>query len=369
MAKDALTLAWHDMSRRHFATAIKRLEARADVYEDNFEYYLTLGIACLYVGDVGAASSYFQMARRIKLTDTRLLLGQAAIFLRRGDTARALQYYLEIKENDPSNKTARAAMEFIRLHGDYDTICRWIDTGRIEQFYPSVGVNPDKIVMISLPVVALCLGIFVASRFFTKSQIYNGPRADLSKLELTSDEISSAKEDDLSTQSYKFLLSNKEISKRYNNALQFFQNHRDNAAQVEINYILNSNASLSIKKKASLLAGYLEIPDFDTIKDVPSYSDVLSNYALYLDCWVDWGGKISNAITYDNGSYSCDLLVGDDSLSHYEGSVNVKFDASPVIEGSQPVRILGKINLEDGKVILKGRAVYQSVYKGNSAPK
>ena len=60
-----------------------------EIYEDNYEFYLTLGIACLYVGDIGAASSYFQLARRIKLTDTRLLMGQAAIFLRRGDTARA----------------------------------------------------------------------------------------------------------------------------------------------------------------------------------------------------------------------------------------------------------------------------------------
>ena len=103
MAKDALSLAWSDMKCRHFATAIKRLESRADVYEENFEYYLTLGIACLYVGDIGASSSYFQMARKIKLTDTRLLIGQAAIFLRRGDTARAIQYYLEILGNAPQN--------------------------------------------------------------------------------------------------------------------------------------------------------------------------------------------------------------------------------------------------------------------------
>ena len=61
MAKDALSLAWLDMRRRRFATAIKRLEAKKDIYEENFEYYLTLGIACLYVGDIGASSSYFQL--------------------------------------------------------------------------------------------------------------------------------------------------------------------------------------------------------------------------------------------------------------------------------------------------------------------
>ena len=362
MSKDVLTLAWQDMRRRHFATAIKRLESRADIYEENFEYYLSLGIACLYVGDIGASSSYFQMARKIRLTDTRLLLGQAAIFLRRGDTARALQYYLEIKENDPTNKIADSAMEFLRIHGDYDTICRWVDTGRIEQFYPPLGVNPDKIAMICLPIIACVVGCVCAFSFFPRGQQYTGPRADLSKLELTVDEKSDAKEKDMSTQSYKFVLTNKEITKKYDNALQYFQSHRDNAAQIELNYLLNSNAALSIKQKAAVLMGYFETPDFDSIKDVPSYSDVVSNYLLYVDCWVDWGGKISNAVTYENGSYSCDLLVGDESLSKYEGTVNVKFDSTPVIDGSQPVRILGKIMIDGSTVCLKGRAVYQSIY-------
>lgn len=361
MAKDVLTLAWSDMRRRKFATAIKRLEVREDIYHDNFEYYLTLGIACLYVGDIGAASTYFQMARRIRLTDTRLLLGQAAIFLRRGDTARALQYYLEIREYESGNKIAANAMEFIRVHGNYDTICRWVDTGRIEQFYPPLGVNPNKIIMLVIPVVACILGCVVALKVIPRGQQISGPRADLSKLELSVDEKSDAKEKDLTTQSYKYILSNKEITQGYNKALQNFQNHKDNAAQIEINKLLNSNAALSIKKKANVLMGYLEIPDFDTITDVPSFSDVQNNNVLYLDCWVNWGGKISNAVTYEDGSYTCDLLVGDESLSHYEGTINVSFDSTPVIDGSQSVKILGQVVLKDGNVCLKGRAVYQSI--------
>lgn len=362
MTKDVLTLAWKDMKRRKFATAIKRLEAKEDIYHDNFEYYLTLGIACLYVGDIGASSTYFQLARRIHLTDTRLLLGQAAIFLRRGDTARALQYYLEIKENEPGNKIAESAMEFIRVHGDYDTICRWVDTGRIEQFFPPIGTNPDKIIMIAVPILTCVLGCFVALAFLPKAGRVSGPRADLSTLELTAEEKSDAKEKDLSTQSYNIILTDKEITKKYNNALLYFQNHRDNAAQVEINTILNSNAALSIKKKANVLMGYLEIPDFDSVTDVPSYSDVISDKTLYLDCWVNWGGKISNAVTYEDGSYSCDLLVGDESLTHYEGTINVRFESAPVIDGSYPVKILGKIVLTNDNLSLVGRAVYQSIH-------
>lgn len=362
MAKDVLTIAWSEMRRRRFASAIRLLESKADVYEDNFEFYLQTGIACLYAGDIGSASTYFQRARRISLKDSRLLLGQAAIFLRRGDVDRALQYYFEIKENEPDNKTAVQAMEFIRTHGDYDTICRWVDTGRIEQFYPPLGTNPDKIWAVIIPAVACALGVFLAVRLIPGPKTYDGPRANLVKLELTSDEKASAKESDLTTQSYKFILTNKEITKRYSNALEYFQQHRDNAAQIEINTILNSDATLSIKQKAQILSGYLEIPDFDSIKDVPSYSDVKAQTFLYQDCWIAWGGKVSNAVTYDDGSYSCELLVGDENLSHYEGNVPVKFTAVPMIEGSKPVKILGQVTIQDGELLVKGRAVYQSVH-------
>ena len=145
MAQDVLAAAKKMMRRRQFDKAITILQSRAEIYEDNFEYYLLFAIACLYVGDTGTASAYFQKARKIKITDTTLLLGQAALFLRRGDTDRALQYYLDVLDYEPGNKIAQNAMEFIRTKGDYSTICRWVDTGDIEQFYPPLGVNPFKV--------------------------------------------------------------------------------------------------------------------------------------------------------------------------------------------------------------------------------
>ena len=182
MRQDTLTIAWQYMCRRQFSTAIKLLEDKAETYEEHFDYYVELGTACLYIGDIGAASSYFQKARRIKLTDSNLLLGQAAIFLRRGETDRGPQYYLEIQENDTQNKVADAAIEFVRQHGDYDTICRWVDTGRIEQFYPPLGVNTDRIWGIVLPLAACVLGVLVFFALFPVKKPYLPSRADLGAL-------------------------------------------------------------------------------------------------------------------------------------------------------------------------------------------
>ncbi len=364
MAQDVLTIAWRFMRRRQFATAIKLLEAREETYEENFEYYVILGIACLYVGDIGSSVSYFQHARKIKLTDTRLLLGQAAIFLRRGDTDRALQYYMEVKENEPANKVALDAMEFIRTRGDYDTICRWVDTGRIEQFYPPLGVNPQKVAAIVAPTVCFILGIVLVFAFFPRKNYYKGERLDLTELSLSVDEKNNAQEKDLSGQTYGYILSDKQISKSYLDAMDYFQSHRDNAAQVEINRLLNSNASVSIKKKAQVLMGYLEEPTFDTLTDNPLYKAVEAEPALYLDSWVSWGGKITNAVVFEDGSYSCQLLVGYETGEVVEGIITVRFASEPNITPDQPVKILGKISLEDGKIYLKGRAIYQSIKGG-----
>ena len=126
---------------------------------------------------------------------------------------------------------------------------------------------------------------------------------------------------------------------------------------------MNYDAALTIKQKSRILAGYLETPDFDSVQDVPSYTEVASEPVLYMDCWVNWGGKISNAVTYDNGSFACDLLVGDETLSTYEGKVSVRFDSPRDFDGTSYVQILGQIAFEGGNWYLKGRSIYQKVKK------
>ena len=364
MGMDVVNLAWKYMRRRKFSTAIKLLEAKAEIYEDSFEYYLCLGTACLYVGDVGSAVTNYALARKIKITDTRLILGQAAIYLRRGDTDRALQYYMEVKDNEPNNQIANDALEFIRARGDYDTICRWVDTGRIEQFYPPLGVNPDRVASVVVPVAALILLTLFIVGLPLKNRKQEAFRKDLSELALTKDETARPQETDLSTQNVKYILSSRQIKESYEKAQTYFQENRDNAAQIEVNRILNSNAAVSIKQKALVLMSYFETPTFDTLSDSPSFAQVDEDPVLYLNCWVVWGGKISDASMYDDGSYRCRLLVDYDTGEKLTGIANVRFEDNPDIETDKPVKILARIQQEDDKVYLKGRIVYQSVKNG-----
>lgn len=361
MARDVLGLAWKEMCRRHFGQAIKILESGAELYEENADFYIMLGTACLYAGDLGSSYAYYQKARKISLTNVNLLLGQAALFLRRGDTEKALSYYIEVLDNDPSNRVAKDAMEFIRVRGDYTTICRWADTGRITQFYPELGVNPDKIFYFSI-LFLFCLagGIFSFTMIKNRMGKVTGPRMDLSSIVLSAEEKSNAQEKDMSSQAYHYILSSREISASYDKALQYFQNNDDNHAQIEINRILNSNASVSIKKKANILMGYLSVPGFDNLVYSPVFKDVEADPLLHMDCYVIWSGRVSDVVETEN-SYEARFLVGYENMKNIDGIINLKFSTKISIEPDKPVRILGKIITEDGKLVLSGRSVYQSV--------
>ena len=365
MRKSALEQARSLMSRRCFAQALNVLEAAEDNYHESFDYYLTAGIACLYMGVWGNAVSYFQKARKIRVTETNLLLSQAILYLRRGDTDRALQYYLDVLDNDPENKIAKEAMEFIRVNGNYETICNWFDSGRIQKFYPPLGTNPSKVMRIVFSAVAgICIGLCIIHLLKVNEYVDSGRRADLSSLVLTADEAKNLHEKDLSGAVYHYILSDKDIRASYDNARQYFQDYRDNAATVEINRILNSNASSSVRQKASLLLTYFEEPTFDSLTDNYSYSQVAEDPALYLGCWVAWSGRITNAVAED-GSFRCDLLVGYEDFQRVEGIVPLFFSVAPVpeIDGTRSVRVLAKIGIENGKLSLLGRSVYQPLQK------
>ena len=169
MVKSTLDVAQTLISKRNFTQAIKMLESRQEIYEESFDYYFTLGNAYLYLGDIGRALSNFEYARKLRINDTNLLIAFAAIFLRRGDTDRAIQYYLDVLDNDPQNTIAKNALEFIRKNSDYEVICKWVDCGKIEQFYPSINAKNYSLLFVSCAVIlGLLFGVLIVNLCYKK---------------------------------------------------------------------------------------------------------------------------------------------------------------------------------------------------------
>ncbi len=360
--KNPLVQAERLLRARHYSQCISLLEPLILEYRDTFRFYYLLGVAYMYVGDLGGAELYFNKARRFTATNTDLILAQAAVFLRKGELRTAVSYYLDVKDADPGNRTAKKALAFIHQYSREQNVSRvGVPESAVKKFYPKFGMHP-AIVPAVLTVCVLAAAGLLLYRNSARVLGLNGARADLTALELTTDEKRTAIETDISGGVYRYLMSQAQVTAAYEKAQRNFQLHRDNAAQVEINRILNSNASSGVKYKAYRLMDYLEVPSFDTLSVPYSYTQVAEDPWLYKDCWVIWQGFIANAKPGDD-YYNCDLFVGDEDFKHMEGFVAVTIPQPVNVETGRTVQILAQIDIQDGKVLLKGKSVYQPVLK------
>lgn len=328
-------------------------------FNKSFPFYLYLGLACLHVGDIGGATDYLTCARRIKLTDPDLLCAQAVLFLRRGETPRAIEYYLEALEYNPNHKLAHQGLEFIKTHNTPEAIGAAVQSGEIKKYYPRPGVRAyikKKLIRFTaFTIAALTVAVIVFLAITLPAKLQE-PRADLSAIKL----LAAEKERPIETgDSYRYILSEKEVLAAYSNAQKYFQNSRDNLAQIEVNRILSSNAAHSIKQKARILMDYFATPGFDTIKDAPAYEDVTADIPLYLDCWTVWAGMPANIKT-DGENSSFDLLVGYGNRVQLEGIVPIFCDFSITIDAERPIEVLGKIQQRGGVLFLKASGIHQS---------
>ena len=331
-------------------------------FNKSFPFYLYLGLACLHAGDIGGAVDYLACARKIKMTDPDLLCAQAVLFLRRGDTARAIDYYLEAIEYNPNHELARSGLDFIRTHNTPEAIGEAVQSGELKKFYHRPGVRDyikKRIILFTGFFAIVCVAVIIVT-VLVKSpwsiRTRNNTRADLSAFTLLSDE--KARPIDTGG-TYRYTLSEKEVLAAYRNAQKYFQDSRDNLAQIEVNRILSSNAAYSIKQKARLLMDYFATPGFDTVRDIPVYSDVRSDIPLYLDCWTIWSGRATN-VKSDGDNTSFDLLVGYSERIQLEGVVPIFCNFSVRIDSERPIEVLGKIQQRGGILFLKAAGIHQS---------
>ncbi|MFP3089281.1 tetratricopeptide repeat protein [Treponema sp. TIM-1] len=360
-----LTRALRLARRGKFGEAIHHLESEVVRYHNSFIYYYIVGVLCLRAGDFGGALTYLKRAREIRMQDPQVLLGMAVLFLRRGDTDRALDIYLEVLDKDGHNRIAQKALNGIRKYSGTDDFALWIESGKLTRFYPPLPKLPPRIALVSLGVLAF---IVLGGGMLLKFNIIPLPFKSVSPRDGYAG--SALERGELQTPvqisgSYRYILTKDQVVDTYNKARSLFTELRDEAARVELNRIIESNASEAIKNKARLLMSYLEVPGFDTLKDRFSYATVAGDPGLYRDCHVIWRGMAAD-IDAGESATAFDFLVGYDTHRTLEGKVPVFFNFSVAVNPEKPLEVLGRVIpvvTGDGQGIevhLEGIALYQS---------
>jgi hypothetical protein len=163
--------------------------------------------------------------------------------------------------------------------------------------------------------------------------------------------------------SYMYILTRDQALDLYDRALSLFTSYRDEAAKINVNRILESNASHALKEKARLLKSFMETPGFDNFKHADNvlYTDVKKEPVLYRDVNIIWKGMATNIELTDEHT-KFDLLVGYDTRRTLEGIVTVIFERPFSVSSERPLEVLGKIVVLPGNldIQLEGVAIHQS---------
>ncbi|MDR1353726.1 MAG: tetratricopeptide repeat protein [Treponema sp.] len=358
-----LTKAIRLLRRRKYGDVIRTLESEIFRFRDSFKYYYILGIACLKVNDFGGALDFFKRAHDIKKKDVPVLLGLAVLFMRRGSTDRAVDLYLEVQETDPKNRIAKKALKMIRKYGAEENSDSWAETGKLSVLYPPVPKPPfsKKTIFIPLLFILAAGAVFLLYRLniLNPFKDSSGSRQGLYLTMLDREERDEPVQVD---GTYRYVLTRNEVLGTYAEAQKLFSQYRDEMAKVNLNRIIESNASEAVKNKARLLFSYTGEPGFDTLQDRFKYTDVLADPSLYRDCYVIWSGMAANLELGENTT-AFNLLVGYDTRKTLEGIAAVTLDFAVNINTEQPLEILGKVVPVSGPggmgLKLQGIAVHQ----------
>jgi len=337
-----LTKAVRLAKSKKYDKAIKILEVEATRYYGSFIYYYILGITYLYSKIFGIALTYLKQAYKLKMRDPNTLLGLAALYLNHGDTDKAVDLYLEVQSLDSSNRIAKKALKIQKKFPGQEKISAWIDSGRLPVLFPPfprLDIPWKKLGLAAAAAAVLSIVAVITHMTLLSSSLEEATREIPSRVILTAGEMESPLQDGV----YHFLLSSDQVLDEYNEALRLFAEHRDEAARVSLNRILESNASEAIKNRAGILLLYLEVPGFNAIytDDRFTYTQVIQEPLLYRDSHVIWRGTVSNLISLDNHT-AFDLLVGNE-VFRLEGVVQVDFNFAIPVNPERPIEILGRV--------------------------
>ena len=346
------------LAYKKYNEVIRLLEPHVLEYRDSFAFHFYIGMAYLNLGEMANAKDYFSTARKLKPNDPDLMAATAAMYLRRSDTRKAVEYYLRILSFRPSYTLAKKGLACIKKYDTAEAMGDFIRTEKIKSLYPMPRIIEfyKRYIKIGVALlVSLILSIGVV--FFIRSFFKPREREDITALNLDSAE--NKKSVDMEGV-YREVLTHAEVLNSYSQAQNHFQTFHDNLAQVEINRILNSNATFSIKQKATGLESLLKEPRFDTIKDIFSLTEVEAKPYLYDKCYVLWKGMPTNVQKTEN-NLRFKLLVGYDTKQTLEGTIDVLCDFVRDVDVDKVITVLGQLQvIENDQLCLKGITIHQT---------
>ncbi len=260
----------------------------------------------------------------------------AVVYIRRGETDKAVQLYVDVLERHPKDRKAKRGLDILRTgsaHGKRRS------GNRLRSLYPNPPLRFGLIVLPVLGILAVYGALAGVPAIIEYSRQNLPGRAGMNEIMLSEEEKA---EPVGSGGGFSIVLTEKDAVSTFDKAKKLFSQYRDEAALVELNRLLLSNATRQVKTKARILAGLVREPSFLSMPDKFAYAVVALNPGLYEGVGVIWKGLPANTSNTDTNT-AFDLLVGYDEKKRLEGIVPVRADFRVAIAPDRPIEVLARV--------------------------
>jgi len=353
VARNPIDEAERLYTRRKWPELISLLEPLSPVYRDNARFFVMLGTAYLHQEDIGGAYSCFRRVQSLDFKNRAALIGLAAVLVRRGESDKAVQLYIEMLERNPTDRAVRRALNFVRHCPDPTALS---GSGRqLRSLYP---LPPTRMLPYALFLMVVVLGVLgwrLVPIAFDLIEASRPSRPGIAEIVLNQSEQESPVG---SKGSFEIIMTERDALATFESAKKLFNDYRDEAALVEVNRLLLSNASRQVKTKAEALARYAREPSFITMPDRFAFADVNAFPRLFNGVAVIWKGLPANIEISELGT-SFDLLVGYHDKRKLDGIVAVRASFELRLPPDRPVEVLARVRAASGSFLLECVAVHE----------
>lgn len=328
--------------RRKYTETIRLLEPQIFAYRENPLFYHYLGVSCLRNGDFAGAYSYLKRSEQLEPGKIGSRLALAVVHLKRQNIQESLRLWLEVLEEEPSNRYAQRGLDTVRAGSLEDAeMERFFQTGSHQRLIPREGLGMGRFLKIITLVLLLFLvggGLWQLSRLVPKKEP-SPLRPEIAGIQIQQGEgILDPGE------KAPFMLTEQEIRESFDNIKGLFDQFRDNEARREINRLLLSNARREVKDKAALFIPHIRTPSFADFNGPFTFQEVSAQPEVYEGCFVRWKGRISNLVISEK-EIRFDFLVGYQDQKVLEGIVSARLGFATSMDPAFAYELIGKLVL------------------------
>ncbi|AWG42529.1 hypothetical protein CR532_00685 [Candidatus Borreliella tachyglossi] len=342
-----------------YSEVVKLLEKEIFFYKNYYFYHYILGMAYLRMGNLGNAQTYLRKAYTLNPTDPDVKQSIAILLVTQGKEDKAIQIWLKMIEENQEIKRSELSLETIRRTPIQGAL--FSNKNKLyDKLFPEIKAKIGKSLFDSIKILvgfmSLILAIFliVNSEELITLPLSSSPKAKKAKNNIAAyiDDIKINDKEKIENDEgqFVFILTETEIKNSFQQIKTHLKAGKDNFATIEINKILNSNASESIKLKAKNLASFISKPDFITFNDYLDLKEIQKTPLIYSNVYVKWEGIVNNIEKKNNIIYF-DFYVGYNK-SALEGIITTKTTFDIDIDFKDSVEILGQIDYTKNNLVL-----------------